>query len=132
MKSLIAITIALCILIAGCSATELYTNDAGDLVDQPVEPDLVTASPIPEEIREVPTPTPVPDRIRYTDDGVQIIYVGAFSGGSYEIEDSFAQLEKIVGIYNIFYSDSEYEARIIDYGDSSGYDAMYRLNTDIL
>jgi hypothetical protein len=58
------------------------------------------------------------------------MYIGAFSAGSFEIEDSFGWLEKAVRYFNYKYT--EQETRVIDYGDASASEAMYRLTAEII
>jgi hypothetical protein len=76
-------------------------------------------------------PPPVSaERETVTEDGKAVLYIGAFSSGSFEIEDAFAWLTTEVQTFNWAYKD--YDARIIDYGDASASEAMYRLNAEIL
>jgi hypothetical protein len=76
------------------------------------------------------TTTPIEKRETANEVGKPIIYIGSFSSGSFEIEDSFEWLTRAVRLFNN--RNQDYEARVIDYGDSSVSDAMYRLNAEII
>jgi hypothetical protein len=126
MKKLTAIllSIALFAVLAACTKAPAETE--------------VSATPSANNFYPTATATPSSpaqlasdeSRETVTEGGKPILYVGSFSGGSYETEDAFSWLEKYVRYFNS--KNKEYEARVIDYGDSSGSDAMYRLNAEII
>jgi ABC-type glycerol-3-phosphate transport system substrate-binding protein len=77
------------------------------------------------------TPTlKLEDRQDYTEDGKAIIYIGAFSSGNYEITEAYSRLENAVNLFNA--KSKTYKSEIIDYGDLSAREALYRLNAEII
>jgi hypothetical protein len=99
----------------------------------------VSATPTAKNLFPAPKPTSTPapklspteKRETVTEDGRPIIYIGSFSSGSFEIEDSFTWLNKMVRNFNYKW-EKEYELRIVDYGDAKASDAYYRLNSEII
>jgi hypothetical protein len=125
MKKLIAIFLCIALFIAFAACANSPSNT--EVIATPTAKNLFPT--------EKPTPTPTPlitpteKREAVNIDGKPVLYVGSFSSGSFEIEDSFIWLDTAVRNFN--YRSQDFEARIIDYGNSSAPDAMYRLNTEI-
>jgi hypothetical protein len=126
MKKLIAIVIIFTIALSACA------NPTAADVDASATP---TAKSLYPSAKATPAPTPrlspTEKRESVNADGKPLLYIGSFSGGSFEIEDSFIWLDTVVRNFNYKWQE-QYEARIVDYGDATASDAYYRLNSEII
>jgi len=121
MKYLAVIILIALFTLSGCQ------NSEAPIADPPDEPTIESTG------HETVPPTGFSSnsdiaREEFTDEGKAIVYVGAFSSGSDGIRQAFEWLQTASKIF----INPEYEIRIIDYGDMSVSDALYRLNLDIL
>ncbi|NLO46844.1 MAG: hypothetical protein GX111_00770, partial [Clostridiales bacterium] len=116
--SFILIVSILIALLAGCEGQPAAPTPS---VGEFGTPDLITPSE---------TPSLQEDRQEQTEDGKPILYIGAFSDGSYDIAQAYSRLENAVRIFNV--RNTVFEAQIIDYGDASAPEALYRLNAEIV
>jgi hypothetical protein len=127
MKKLISILLCAALLCAFAACGEVPADTESSAVP--------TAKSLFPSAKLTPTPAPLlaPTEKRETvnADGKPIIYIGSFSSGSFEIEDSFVWLNTAVRNFNYKW-EAEYEARVIDYGDATVSESLYRLNAEII
>ena len=110
----ILIIFILVTLFAGCRASAPNTAPSSS------ESDAHEITPLPQ----------IEDRQELSEDGKAIIYIGAFSGGNFEIVEAYIRLENAVNLFNA--KSKKYKSQIIDYGDASTREALYRLNAEII
>ncbi|MDR0935336.1 MAG: hypothetical protein LBM98_01490 [Oscillospiraceae bacterium] len=129
-KTIIAVLIAAALFASLAACANAPPPAEADVSASPATASSTASSPSPSPVAASVPPPVTAERESFTEDGKAVLYIGAFSSGSFEIEDAFAWLTTEAQTFNWAYKD--YEARVIDYGDASASEAMYRLNAEIL